>query len=96
MAARLARAACLLLVAAAADECHTPSTNTYTMDPPAATYPARPLRELTTPVTAIIRASGDDRRIPRARNRANHTHVDARCPCHLRARRPAILAYIFI
>jgi hypothetical protein len=60
MAARLARAACLLVAAAATDECHTPSTNTYTMDPPAATYPARPLRELTTPVTAVLRWHGND------------------------------------
>jgi hypothetical protein len=60
MAARLARAACLLVAAAATDECHTPSTNTYTMDPPAATYPARPLRELTTPVTVVIRAGNDE------------------------------------
>ena len=30
------------------------------MDPPAATYPARPLRELTTPVTAVIRWKGND------------------------------------
>ena len=53
-------AAAWLLVAAATDECHTPSTNTYTMDPPAATYPARPLRELTTPVAAILRWLGND------------------------------------
>ena len=57
-------AAACLLVAAAADECHTPSTNTYTMDPPAATYPARPLRELTTPFVAIIRwRDGDESRL---------------------------------
>ena len=53
-------AAACLLVAAATDECHAPSTNTYTMDPPAATYPARPLRELTTPVAAILRWLGND------------------------------------
>ena len=52
-------AAACLLVAAAAD-CPTPSTNTYTMEPPAATYPARPLRELTTPVTAVLRWHGND------------------------------------
>ena len=60
MAARLAWAAACLLVAAATDECHAPAANTYTMDPPAATYPARPLRELTTPVTAVIRWNGDE------------------------------------
>ncbi len=60
MAARRAWAGACLLVAAATDECHAPAANTYTMDPPAATYPARPLRELTTPVTALIRWSGDE------------------------------------
>ena len=60
MAAKRAWAAACLLVAAATDECHAPAANTYTMDPPAATYPARPLRELTTPVTAVIRWNGDE------------------------------------
>ena len=60
MVARLARTACVLVAAAATDECHAPATNKYTMDPPAATYPVRPLRELTTPVTAVIRWKGND------------------------------------
>ena len=60
MAARRAWAAACLLAAAATDECHAPAANKYTMDPPASTYPRTPLRELTTPVTAIIRWSGND------------------------------------
>ena len=60
MTVRRAWAAACLLVAAATDECHAPAANTYTMDPPAATYPARPLRELTTPLTTVIRWLGND------------------------------------
>jgi len=60
MAARRAWAAACLLVAAATDECHAPAENKYTMDPPASTYPRTPLRELTTPMTAVIRWQGND------------------------------------
>ena len=79
-------AAACLLAAAATDECHAPATNTYTMDPPAATYPARPLRELTTPVTAIIRAGNDEAQLAACLGTLRAPAAASRAACRWRPR----------
>ena len=81
-------AATVLAVAAATNDCPTPAANTYSIQPPTAAYPTRPLRELLTPVTAIVRwHDGDDAALaaclgtlratlPRARVTVATQHVD--------------------
>ena len=64
MESKLAWGTACLLVAAESDECHAPAENKYSMVPPAATYPARPRRELSMPFVAIIRwRDGDESRL---------------------------------